>query len=51
LNALASPKYPALAAILVALEPITIWGFAYRYPLVEIKDLRQFAGEAIRAEA
>lgn len=32
LTALAGPCYPALAAALAALEPITVWGFAYRYP-------------------
>ena len=32
INALASPAYPALAPLLAALEPITVWGLAYRYP-------------------
>jgi HEPN domain-containing protein len=32
LSTLAGPLYPALAAMLAALEPITVWGFAYRYP-------------------
>jgi HEPN domain-containing protein len=32
LSALVGPRYPALAATLGALEVITVWGFAYRYP-------------------
>jgi HEPN domain-containing protein len=32
LSALVAPQYPALAQMLAALEPITVWGFVYRYP-------------------
>ena len=38
LSTLAGPRYPALAARLAALEPITVWGFAYRYPPEEEGD-------------
>ena len=38
LGALASPRYSALSAAIAALEPITIWGFAYRYPTEEEAD-------------
>lgn len=38
LNALASPHFAALAPALAALEPITVWGLAYRYPPEEEGD-------------
>ncbi|HTM07174.1 MAG TPA: HEPN domain-containing protein [Verrucomicrobiae bacterium] len=38
LATLASPAYPGLAAAMSRLEPITTWGFAYRYPPEEELD-------------
>jgi HEPN domain-containing protein len=35
LTALALPAIPEAAALLKRIEPITVWGFAYRYPSEE----------------
>src|SRR5688572_19194279 len=45
LGTLASPAYPALAAAMSRLEPLTTWGVAYRYPPEEEADLVPAANE------
>lgn len=39
LSALVTPAAPALAAAFAVFEPITVWGFAYRYPFEEESSL------------
>lgn len=48
LNAAAGPRYPALAATLAGLEPVSVWGFAYRYPPEEEADAPPSASELQR---
>ncbi|MGQ0665114.1 MAG: HEPN domain-containing protein [Pseudomonadota bacterium] len=32
---LAAPYYPSLTGVLDVLQPLTLWGFSYRYPSIE----------------
>ncbi len=48
LSAMAGPYYPELAVRLAALEPITAWGFAYRYPPEEEGEAPPSAAELQR---
>jgi HEPN domain-containing protein len=48
LSAMAGPRYPELAANLASLEPISVWGFAYRYPPEEEAEAPPAAAELQR---
>lgn len=49
LVALAAPAMPGDDSLLKHIEPITLWGFAYRYPMEEDGDPEPAAEEIARA--
>jgi HEPN domain-containing protein len=52
LNALAARHFPAVSALVATLEPITVWGYAFRYPPEEesggapkVRDIERRLGQ------